>query len=130
VRKDNLPRRVLVVDDDPLTCELVREILHSAGMEASSLTNSAQAAERVTREKYHAVFVDMRMPAPDGVELARHIRASRVNADVPRFASLKEWFGGHPAEELTPKEIEHMLASTGEKKKWAPSTFNHYRSCH
>jgi hypothetical protein len=48
--------------------------------------------------------------------------------DVPRFANLKDWFGKHVAEELTPKEIENKLASVAEKGKWAPSTFNHYRS--
>jgi integrase len=48
--------------------------------------------------------------------------------DVPRFASLDEWFGSHPAEELAPKEIENTLARAADKKKWAPSTFNHYRS--
>jgi hypothetical protein len=47
--------------------------------------------------------------------------------DAPRFASLKEWFGSHPAEELTPKEIENMLARAAEKERWVPSTFNHYR---
>ena len=30
--------------------------------------------------------------------------------DVPRFASLKEWFGSHAAEELTPKDIENTMA--------------------
>jgi integrase len=48
--------------------------------------------------------------------------------DVPRFASLKGWFGSHAAEELTPKEIENTLGRAAEKEKWAPSTFNHYRS--
>lgn len=38
--------------------------------------------ERSRREKYHAVFQDMRMPPPDGVELARQIRASRANAST------------------------------------------------
>jgi integrase len=41
---------------------------------------------------------------------------------------LKDWFGSHPAEELTPKEIENVLARAADKEKWAPSTFNHYRS--
>jgi len=77
-----LPARILVVDDDPLTGELICEILCSAGMDASFLTGSAEAAERLKREKYHAVFLDMRMPAPDGAELARQIRASRVNASA------------------------------------------------
>jgi CheY-like chemotaxis protein len=77
-----LPARILVVDDDPLTGELICEILRSAGMDASFLTSSTEAAERLKREKYHAVFLDMRMPAPDGAELARQVRASRVNAST------------------------------------------------
>ena len=35
--------------------------------------------------------------------------------DVRRFASLKDWFGSHPAEELTPREIETVLARAAEK---------------
>jgi CheY-like chemotaxis protein len=57
-----LPARVLVVDDDPLAGELICEILRTAGMEASFLTSSTEAAELLKREKYHAVFLDMRMP--------------------------------------------------------------------
>jgi hypothetical protein len=38
--------------------------------------------------------------------------------DVPRFARLKEWFGFHPAEELTPKKIEIVLARAAEREKW------------
>jgi integrase len=48
--------------------------------------------------------------------------------DVRRFAQLKEWFGKHPAEELTPREMENKLAAAADKRKWAASTFNHYRS--
>jgi len=77
-----LPARILVVDDDPLSGELICEILRSAGMDASFLTSSTEAAGRLKREKYHAVFLDMHMPAPDGAELARQVRASRVNAST------------------------------------------------
>ncbi len=75
-----MPAKVLVVDDDPLTCELIREILCSAGMKATSLTDSAEAASRLQTEKFHAIFLDVRMPSPDGIELARQIRSSRTNA--------------------------------------------------
>ena len=49
---------------------------------ARFLTSSTEAAELLKREKYHGVFLDMRMPAPDGAELARLLRASRVNAST------------------------------------------------
>lgn len=77
-----MPAQILVVDDDRPTCELICEILRSAGMEANSVTDSAEAVERLQREKFHAVFLDMRMPPPDGLELARQVRASRVNAST------------------------------------------------
>ena len=77
-----MPARILVVGDDPLTGELICEILRSASMDASFLISSTEAAGLLKREKYHAVFLDMRMPAPDGAELARRVRASRVNAST------------------------------------------------
>ncbi len=85
-----MPAHVLVVDDDPLTCELIREILCSAGMEAASLTDSTEAASRLRTEKFHAIFLDVRMPPPDGIELARQVRASRVNASTIIVMITKE----------------------------------------
>src|SRR5437899_7277309 len=80
LRKDNVPARVLVVDDDAPTCELIAEILGSAGMQAACLTDSTEAASRLRTDKFHAIFLDVRMPPPDGIELARQIRASATNA--------------------------------------------------
>jgi len=65
--------------------------------------------------------------ADDALAYSKRNKRS-YKTDVPRFASLKEWFGAHPAGELTPKEIEYKLARVAERGKWAPSTFNHYRS--
>jgi PleD family two-component response regulator len=77
-----LRAQILVVDDHAPSCELISEILRSAGFEANSLTSSAEAAERLTRDKFHAVFMDMRMPPPDGLELARKVRSSPLNAST------------------------------------------------
>ncbi len=74
-----MPSRVLVVDDDPLVCELIQEVLKAAEMETTTTTNSRQAVTSLDLEKFQAVFLDMNMPHPDGVELTRHIRASSLN---------------------------------------------------
>jgi CheY-like chemotaxis protein len=79
---DRLRAQILVVDDDAPSCELIAEILRSAGFDATPLTNSREASERLTKEKFHAVFLDMRMPPPDGLQLARHVRASHMNAST------------------------------------------------
>jgi CheY-like chemotaxis protein len=77
-----LRAQILVVDDHAPSCELIAEILRSAGFGANPFTNSQEAAERLTKEKFHPVFLDMRMPPPDGLELARQVRSSRMNAST------------------------------------------------
>ncbi len=71
--------RVLIVDDDPPTCELIRDVLSAAEIEACSLTNSSAAALRLRQQKFDAVFLDARMPSPDGLELTRQMRSSGLN---------------------------------------------------
>jgi len=78
-----LNRRVLVVDDSPEICELLQSVLYSAGMDALGLTSSQQAAGHLIREKFDAIFLDIRMPPPDGIELAGRARASGFNQKTP-----------------------------------------------
>ncbi len=79
----NVPSRVLVVEDDPIVCAFIQEVLSSAEMEAHALTDSTQAAARLREEKFDAVFLDVRMPPPDGIELARQMRTSGLNRATP-----------------------------------------------
>lgn len=78
-------------------------------------------------ETFRKPSVDFGQLADDALAYSKRNKRS-YQTDVPRFARLKEWFGAHAAEELTPKEIEYRLAKVAEKEEWAPSTFNHYRS--
>lgn len=48
--------------------------------------------------------------------------------DCSRMKRLKEWFGSHSAESLSGQEMEARLSEISGAEKWAPSTFNHYRS--
>jgi CheY-like chemotaxis protein len=78
-----VPNKILVVDDDPPTCELITEVLSAAEVNAFSLTDSNAAATRLRKEKFDAVFLDVRMPQPDGIELTRQIRKSGLNVRTP-----------------------------------------------
>ena len=78
-----MPQSALVVDDDLATCELIQTILHSADMKALISTDSGQAAELLRNQKFDAVFLDVNMPPPDGLELTRLMRASGYNQKTP-----------------------------------------------
>jgi two-component system chemotaxis response regulator CheY len=74
---------ILVVDDDPLMCELIRDVLESAEIKSHTTSDSQQASILIREEKFDAVFLDVNMPAPDGIALARQVRASARNRTTP-----------------------------------------------
>jgi DNA-binding response OmpR family regulator len=76
-------RRSLVVDDEPAVCQLIQDVLNSAGINALTLTKSAEAAQALRDEKFDVVLLDLRMPSPDGTEVARQMRASGFNRSTP-----------------------------------------------
>src|ERR1700680_4384055 len=78
-----LSNKVLVADDDPSFCDLLQEMLRAAEMEAHGTTDSKKAVAWLMKEKFDAVFLDMHMPAPDGIEVIRQMRASGFNRPTP-----------------------------------------------
>ncbi len=75
--------KVLVVEDDAPTLELMDEVLTSLKVEVHAVTDSEQAAGLVNQERFDGIFVDLQMPKVDGFELARRIRASSWNKSTP-----------------------------------------------
>jgi DNA-binding response OmpR family regulator len=76
-------RRALVVDDEPAVCQLIHEVMNSVGMNVLALTESAEAAKYLRDEKFEVVLLDLRMPAPGGIEVARQTRGSGFNRMTP-----------------------------------------------
>ena len=78
-----MPRRALIVDDEPAVCQLIQGVLGSSGMDSLSLTKSADAAGYLQDEKFDVVLLDFAMPAPSGIELAQQARGSGFNQKTP-----------------------------------------------
>ena len=78
-----MQRRVLIVDNEAATCELIERTVNVAGMNALVLSNSSQAARALSGAKFDLVFLNFHMSGPDGVELARQVRQTRSNRTTP-----------------------------------------------
>ncbi|MBR5025280.1 MAG: response regulator [Victivallales bacterium] len=71
-------RKILLVDDNELNCEIAAEILRESGMVVDMACNGVEAVEMVKKNGVHyydAILMDIRMPVMNGYEAASAIRA-------------------------------------------------------
>jgi PAS domain S-box-containing protein len=66
--------RVLLVEDNEINQQVALEILKGAGLEVVLAVNGREAFERVTRESFDAVLMDVQMPVMDGYAATNQIR--------------------------------------------------------
>src|SRR5436309_3458711 len=59
-------KRVLVVDDDPISRSIVRDLLGCRGFEVDGAENAQTALEKVRRHQYDLLILDIFLPGLDG----------------------------------------------------------------
>jgi two-component system C4-dicarboxylate transport response regulator DctD len=75
---------LLIVDDDPLLLDLVREFLTRAltDVEVETTGSPKTALHRATSHQYVAVVTDVTMPGMSGLELASKIHGVRPDTPI------------------------------------------------
>lgn len=68
-------RRVLVVDDEKNMRWVLAQALESAGFEVTQATDGKEALAAVAEQTPDVMVLDHKMPAPDGMEVLRRLRA-------------------------------------------------------
>jgi CheY-like chemotaxis protein len=66
--------RVLVVDDDQDTLEMLKVVLQSCGAEVITAPSAVEALQALERSRPDALVSDIAMPEQDGYELIEHVR--------------------------------------------------------
>ncbi|WP_414475074.1 response regulator [Microvirga sp. M2] len=80
-RQDDLP--VLVVDDDPMTREMLRRILSKRGWSVTEAADGFDALSALGRGAPAVVLLDLMMPGMDGFEVLDAMRREASWRDIP-----------------------------------------------
>ncbi|MBJ6761909.1 response regulator [Myxococcaceae bacterium JPH2] len=76
-------RRILVVDDSPLTRELLSNLLDAVGYDTRVAADGAEALALLGQESVDLVLTDLEMPGVDGLELTRQLKGHFLHARLP-----------------------------------------------
>ncbi len=117
--------KILVVDDDLDTRELIEWVLRRSGAEVTVVASAAQALEALDRERFHILVSDIMMPEEDGYSLLKKVRArppergGRIPAVAltahsqvtDRLQSLRAGYQTHVPKPVVPEELIEVVAS-------------------
>lgn len=75
--------RVLVVDDNPDTMVLMRELLSTQGYEVVAVQDAASAEAEIRRQPPDVILSDVVMPGKSGYELCRELKENPATRLIP-----------------------------------------------
>ncbi len=83
--------RVLVIDDSPMTVELISQALAGAGLEVDTATDLASLDARLAEHTFSLVLVDVNMPEMYGDDVVEFLRFQRqIKARLFLYSDLPE----------------------------------------
>jgi CheY-like chemotaxis protein len=74
---------VLIVEDDPVICEQLAELMRDEGMVVATAGDGREALQRLADVKARVVVTDLVMPVMNGWELAEALREDPSLAALP-----------------------------------------------
>ncbi len=73
--RGTMPRRCLVVDDEPRLRQVLQRVMEADGFAARAAGSGREALACLEAEEVELVLTDLRMPEMDGIELLKAVRA-------------------------------------------------------
>lgn len=116
-------QKVLVVDDDDAIRNMVERVLRREHFEVESARDGFEAIEKLTRNDYATVLLDLMMPRIDGLGVLRYLETEhkeppRVIVMTANLQSAMESATAQPVFRVLPKPFDiHQLVT-------------HVRECH
>jgi len=114
------PSRILIVDDEPLNRELIRNYLAGTRHEVIEAENGEQAVAKCLLIRPDVVLMDIRMPSMDGREALAKLRGNEETRHIPLIAvtassllnsqlELKSIFDGFTDKPISRASLFHEL---------------------
>jgi two-component system response regulator AtoC len=119
--------KILVVDDEAIVRESLRDWLSDAGYQVFAAENGAQALEIMEKEKLGIVITDLVMPGIDGIELMKRAREVSPHTAViiitaygsipTAIAAMKEGAYDYIEKPFCPEQTELLIRKLVERQR-------------
>ena len=127
----NVRPRILCIEDDPATCELLTEVLQDEGFEPLIASDGDEGVKKI-RERPNLILCDVDMPRMSGFDVLRLLRRSRgdlrkipflfITAYGSRESNLRAWRLGCDDFLTKPLDFELLVEIVRRRLSHSPRT--------
>jgi len=123
-------KRILVVDDEDVIRETVRDVLSGLGCEVTTAVNGEEAVELIAHQSFDLVLSDIKMPGKTGYDVFAAAKDANVNTHVilmtgfgydPNHSLVRARREGLTAVLFKPFKIEQLLSEVRTAARTTPS---------
>jgi len=86
-------RKILVVDDEALILEMLRELFTKAGYRVFTAGSAVEALDILKEHSIMVMFLDLKLPGMSGVDLCKHIRTNDPISIIHALTGFSNFFG-------------------------------------
>ncbi len=107
-----MPKKILIVDDDPVVVKYLENVLGDNGYETVTAGGGIEALEKVKSEKPDMITLDLEMPDEWGPKFYRRLTKEEEYRDLPVLV-----VSGMPSRHLSIKKAVGFLAKPFDPEK-------------
>ena len=127
--RSDLPGKILIVDDNQDSRELVVKILKTRGYQTIEAVDGEEALEKAVAERPDLVLMDRSLPKIDGYEVTRRLKDQEEFKDIPivaltahamrgdREKALEAGCEGYISKPINVRELPELIRSYLQGKK-------------
>ena len=113
---------VLIVDDEPIVRESIRDWLKDAGYQVVTAESGEEALELIEKQDFSVMILDVRLPGKTGIKVLKEVKALRPEIKsiiitaypTPEFAAEAKNLGAidYLIKPVAPDDLERLIRET------------------
>ncbi|MFQ3647055.1 MAG: response regulator transcription factor [Anaerolineae bacterium] len=121
--------RILVVEDELDTAEVICDLLTNAGFEATAVESGGEALQYMS-QNYDLVLLDIKLPDMSGLEVLRRARSESYDQPMiilsgygtgnDRVAALEDGADDYLSKPFSPEELVARIRAIRRRIEWSP----------